>query len=349
MSNYLEKKIKTKRYVVKAVKAQKENYNLKFNLLSSEVIDEGVLLTIGTEASFNYVGMQVQSGFGEISKMLFNFTDEGYILTDWFMPYDYYDEYTRGQVNNLNDINIKLGSPRIATKQAEIDDKLNAYYSIEREVPAEINSINGDSSSAQNITTNATITPLNKSAIATYAINNKALTTPASGGSNVPYYDFSQLIGNWDCTNFVSHALLAGGATVYDTNGSGISSTGWYYRNLSNRSSSWSGVINLHDFLISNNTKGPKGTSTSYTTFNPNNVYPYEVGDILQFYQSGSFNNWRHSTIITGYYNTSSSSVVLGALVAGRTSPGVYNNNQKASEIYPGENKRVIKLIGNYK
>lgn len=31
----------------------------------------------------------------------------------------------------------------------------------------------------------------------------------------IHYYDFSQLNNNYDCTNFVSHALLAGGATPY--------------------------------------------------------------------------------------------------------------------------------------
>ncbi|WP_281170123.1 amidase domain-containing protein [Paenibacillus pinihumi] len=86
--------------------------------------------------------------------------------------------------------------------------------------------------------------------------------------------------GNWDCTNFVSHALLAGGAVVYDTNGTGISSTGWYYRRLSNRSSSFSGVPNLHNFLVNNTTKGPARTSINYTTFDWFiSNHPYELGD----------------------------------------------------------------------
>lgn len=68
ISDYLDKKINTKHYVVKAANAQKENYDLKFTLLSSEVTKEGILLTISTEASFNYVGLEVQSGFGEVSK-----------------------------------------------------------------------------------------------------------------------------------------------------------------------------------------------------------------------------------------------------------------------------------------
>jgi len=353
LSDYLDKKISTKQYVVKAANAQKENYKLKFNLLSSEVTKEGVLLTIGTEASFNYVGMKTHSGFGEVSNILFVNTGTGYSMSDWYMPYDYYDDYVRGQVDsliNLVDNKSKLDSSSIAKRQVELENKITTYYSIDREFPVQLNSFDGGSPSYQAITPFATLTSLNKTAIATYAKNNKAKATPASGGSSVPYYDFSQISGNWDCTNFVSHALLAGGAIPYDTNGTGISSTGWYYRNLSNRSSSWSGVPNLYNFLVNNTKKGPAGTSTTYSTFkyNPNTGYPYAIGDILQFYLSGSYNNWRHSTIITEYYETNVD-FVLGALVTGRSGQNSYNDNQKAEEIYPGDSKRVIKLTGYYK
>ena len=64
--------------------------------------------------------------------------------------------------------------------------------------------------------------------VVSYARNNFDKPQPNSGDGIVPYYDFSDIPGNWDCTNFVSHALLAGGANVYDTGGNGISSTGWY-------------------------------------------------------------------------------------------------------------------------
>lgn len=353
LSDYLEKKIQTKQYVVKAANAQKENYILKFSLLSSDVTKEGVLLTISTEASFNYVGMNVQSGFGEVSNILFDYTGTGFTMSDWYMPYDYYDEYVRGQVDSLTnnfDIKSKLDSSNIGKRQAEIHGKITDYYSVDRELPVQINSIDSGRSFNQAITPYATLTSLNKTSIATYAKNNKAKDSPASGGSSVPYYDFSQIAGNWDCTNFVSHALLAGGAIPYDTGGSGISSTGWYYKDLNNRSSSWSGVPNLYNFLVNNTTKGPAGSSITYSTFkyNPNIGYPYAIGDVLQFYLSGSYNNWRHSTIITEYYETNQA-FVLGALVTGRSGKGSYNDNQKAEEIYPGDSKRVIKLTGYYK
>ncbi|WP_427181598.1 amidase domain-containing protein [Paenibacillus sp. TC-CSREp1] len=353
LSSYLERKISTKQFVVGAAKAQKENYVLKYNLLSSEVTDEGILLTISTEASFNYVGVKEQSGFGEVSKMLFKNTGSGLILSDWYMPYDYYDEYVRGEQNQLNtltDIDAKPNNSLIAAKQEELNDKIMEYFFVDRELPTEIKPIDGERESAQPITTFATLSSLNKSSIANYAKNNKSKDQPSSGGAGVSYYDFSQIANNWDCTNFVSHALLAGGAIQYDTNNTGISSTGWYYRNLSNRASSWSGVPNLYNFLVSNTTKGPSGNGITYSTFkyNANTGYPYQVGDVLQFYLSGSYNNWRHSTIITGYYETNTN-LVLGALVTGRSAKNIYNDNQKAEEVYPGESKRVIKLTGYYK
>lgn len=352
LSEYVEKKMNTKHFVVEAANAQKENYVLTFNLLSSEVTKEGILLTISTEASFNYVGMEVQSGFGEVSNVLFTYTDAGLTMSDWYMPDDYYDEFVRGSLDHSSNLTMNSisESSNIAEKQTELEKKITDYFSVNREFPVEMTSTDGVEATNQVITPLATLASLNKTAIANYAKNNKAKDSPASGGSNVSYYDFSQISGNWDCTNFVSHALLAGGAIPYDTNGSGISSKGWYYRSLSNRSSSWSGVPNLHDFLVNNTTKGPAGSATTYSTFkyNPNAGYPYAIGDILQFYLSGSYNNWRHSTIITEYYETNTA-LVLGALVTGRTGKGAYNNNQKAEEIYPGDSKRVIKLSGYYK
>lgn len=78
---------------------------------------------------------------------------------------------------------------------------------------------------------------LNRDAIKTWVRNNYNKNEPESSTSTVPYYDFSEIPGNFDRTNFVSHALLAGGASMHDDGGVGTDQ--WYYRNLSNRSSSW--------------------------------------------------------------------------------------------------------------
>lgn len=347
LSNYVEQKIKTKQYVTVAADADKENYSLNFTLLSSEVTKEGVYLSISTEATFNYVGLDEESGFGEISNMFFKNTSSGFMLTDWNMPYDYYDEFVLDQVDNSSQLrtNLTAKDSNIHQRQLELHDKIVDSFSVDQEI-GEYHEKDVEVSTANTSALSATLRSLNKKNIVSYARNN-IKASPASGNGVVPYYDFSKISGNWDCTNFVSHAILAGGAVVYDTGGSGISGSGWYYRSLSNRSSSWSGVPNLHTFLVNNKTKGPTGTSITYRTFNWNVTHPYVAGDILQFYLGGSYNNWRHSTIITEFYETAQANVV-GALVTGRSASGSYNNNQKAETIYPGDAKRVIKLSGYY-
>jgi hypothetical protein len=348
LSNYIEQKIKTKQYVTVAADADKENYKLNFTLLSSEVTTEGVFLSISTEATFNYVGLDVDSGFGEISTMFFKNTSNGFTLTDWHMPYDYYDEFVLDKVDNSSQLKTNTTAEKkshVRLRQLDLHDQIVESFSADQEL-GEFFEEDAEVSTKNASVLSATLRSLNKSNIVKYARNN-IVASPKSGNGVVPYYDFSKISGAYDCTYFVSHAILAGGAVVYDTGGTGISSSGWYYRSTSNRSSSWTGVPNLHTFLVNNKTKGPAGTSITYRTFDWFGSHPYAAGDVLQFYQGGSYNNWRHSTIITEFYETSQTNVV-GALVTGRTASGIYNNNQKAETIYAGQAKRVIKLSGYY-
>ncbi len=346
LTKYMKQKVNTEQYVITAVNGEKENYILNFTILNSKVTDEKVFLSVTSEATYNYEGLIIESGFGEVSNMIFEKTDFGYVLIDWHMPYEYYDEYVRGYLEKDTQLNAFSTTKHMeyASIQNELHEKIVNSLSKDYQIDENLLEVKA---ADKNISTRSTLYTLNKSNIISYARNNiKAY--PSSGNGVVPYYDFSSIPGNYDCTNFVSHALLAGGAVIYDTNNSGISPTGWYFRNISNRSSSWSGVPNLYSFIVNNYIKGPAGTSIIYRTFNwylPN--HPYVLGDILQFYQSGSYNNWRHSTIITEFYETSQPNVV-GALVTGRTAVGQYNNNDKAELLYPGDAKRVIKLSGYY-
>lgn len=179
-------------------------------------------------------------------------------------------------------------------------------------------------------------TSLNRYNIQTWARNNYYKTSPTSSSSSAPYYDFSQISGAYDCTNFVSHALLAGGATLHDNGLNGIQGTNqWYYRSTANRSSSWTGVNQLKIFLTRNkpgkSNIGPYATVKDLTFMNAN------TGDIVQGY-NGSV--WRHSTVVTAFENGQ-------VKVTGRTSPGVYNDNQPATTIYGTQ--RLLHLEGNYK
>ncbi len=109
--------------------------------------------------------------------------------------------------------------------------------------------------------------------------------------SNIQYYDFSQISGAFDCTNFVSNALIAGGATMKKSGSSGIQGTDyWYYKDSGNRSSSWAGVNELYTFLTRSNpssdNKGPYAKEKNLTYENA------KIGDIVQGH-NGSI--WRHS------------------------------------------------------
>ena len=54
---------------------------------------------------------------------------------------------------------------------------------------------------------------LDTNAMSSYAYDNASKVSPSSGDGITPYYDFSLITGNYDCTNFISHCLLAGGAS----------------------------------------------------------------------------------------------------------------------------------------
>ena len=62
-------------------------------------------------------------------------------------------------------------------------------------------------------TSNLYLDDLDTNAMASYAYNNAAKASPSSGDGVTPYYDFSLITGNYDCTSFISHCLLAGGAS----------------------------------------------------------------------------------------------------------------------------------------
>lgn len=63
---------------------------------------------------------------------------------------------------------------------------------------------------------------------------------------NPAYYSFNAIGG--DCTNFISQCIYAGSGVMNYSN-----TNGWYYRNVNDRSPSWTGVEFLYNFLVNNN------------------------------------------------------------------------------------------------
>lgn len=99
---------------------------------------------------------------------------------------------------------------------------------------------------------------------------------------NPSFYNFDNLGG--DCTNFISQCLFAGGYRM------DYSNYGWYYKNLSLRSPSFTGVNELFLYAINNNSNvGIKATIC--------NLSDIEVGDVIQIRQSS--NRFSHSLLVT--------------------------------------------------
>jgi hypothetical protein len=345
---YLSEKVTIRQLVTKRAFLDKRNYTIRAKLLTIEALDtDAFFVSLGLTVRFNYVGSEnLDSGSGETLNLIVTSDNGGYKVADAYAPHDWFDERMRGRNVDLKQTyEERNGSSLPAISEIldaakKYEDYLDSYYDGldqlvlgYRSGPSETTPVAASIQST-----------INKAAIASYARSYCTYNPPPSGGSFVPYYDFSQIPGNWDCTNFVSHAILAGGGTPYNN---GNPATGWYYVSLNNRSYSWSSVQYLYQYLTrSTSTPGPYGSSSTYSIFDERSGYPFVNGDILQ--HQGGDGVWWHSTVITGVYQAYPwSPYYLGALVCGRTDAQNHNLNDRAEDIYPGNPKRVIALSGN--
>lgn len=328
----LEDKADTQQYVTKLYKTSKENYAVKAIALENTKVGKQAHMKFQVITTFNYQNApDVETEVSEDVYVLYDYDKS--LITDFYAPDNYYDIAVRDQnANALEESNLSLNSMTsdIVSKQGSLRNDIDRIYNFQSSYKPVNNNIVSLMSTSLN------------SNVVTYARNNYNKVSPASGNGSVPYYDFSQIPGNFDCTNFVSHALLAGGANVHDTGGSGISSTGWYYRSGSNRSSSWSGVPQLYDYLVNNTVSNyPHGVGSIYS----HNTGAWSTGNILQLRSSGS-SIYGHSTIIT-QKTYSRDGARAYALVTGRTSSTQYNDNYAADDMAPNGSKRTI-YVYNY-
>ena len=113
-------------------------------------------------------------------------------------------------------------------------------------------------------------------------------------GRNPKYYNFDPVGG--DCTNFASQCIYAGCKQMnYDRN------NGWYYINGNNKSSSWTGVEFLYNFLIKNKGIGPKGKERKIDNL--------EIGDIVQLSFNGHI--FSHSLIVVKSGNNINNTLIV--------------------------------------
>ncbi|MCL2298935.1 MAG: amidase domain-containing protein [Firmicutes bacterium] len=100
-------------------------------------------------------------------------------------------------------------------------------------------------------------------------------------GRNPRYGDFSEMGG--DCTNFISQALIAGGAVMNETR-----DVGWYYRAMNSRAAAWTSAAHLYRFLVNNRGRGPFGHEIPLEEVRP--------GDIVQLKFAGK-DDYSHSLL----------------------------------------------------
>ena len=139
---------------------------------------------------------------------------------------------------------------------------------------------------------------------------------------NPKYYNFDRIGG--DCTNFVSQCLFHGGIEMnYNKNG-------WFYKSISSRAPSWTGVDEFYSFLITNKSKfGAKAREVS--------IEQIEVGDIIQLDQRGA--RFNHTLLVT-YINRYPS--IDNIFIACHTADAF---NKKLSE-YVFKRIRFLKIDG---
>ena len=102
-------------------------------------------------------------------------------------------------------------------------------------------------------------------------------------GRNPDFYAFDRIGG--DCTNFASQCIYAGAGIMNYT-----PIMGWFYKNINDRTPSWTGVQYLYDFLVGNDGVGPFAKETPLNKL--------EVGDIIQL--GRSTNDFYHSPVVVG-------------------------------------------------
>ncbi len=337
--DYLSTKIEW----LSSISADKENINISTELLEQEITQSSINLCLDVQVSFNYVGNTTKSGLERCVQIVLS-NDYNPQILDVFIN-DNVDDYFRGDADLMS-----------ATYDCSYwsDDTLSLAIVSDISNISEAEYTNTDMSKVSFCETSAldksdielvasassAITTTQRNRIVNYALANCDVDSPASGNSTLisKYYDFSQIAGNYDCTNFTSHCLLAGGAKFNETK-----NTGWYYKSMSDRTPAWSSVKSFHDFISNNSGSGPQAKIKSFTIYCPMSQMSCELGDIVQI-DKGIDGVYDHNVVVTDFYKYNNYSYI--AMVSGRSgsSSGLSHwkdNNEVYDEVYPISTNRA--------
>lgn len=333
---YLTDKINTARYVDELYGFERYDYSVKVRLVECEI--KGSIMNVGfaVETVCNYSKTKDNpSTIGEYVIIIYDL--ENNVIIDFYTPYNYYDEAIRPESNkeNILTTNGYRINRNTEAKQISLINDIDTVNKQQSEQLDKNETISYHLNSRANV-------GINRTAVVNYARNNFNKVTPASGIPGVTYRDFSDVgILNYDCTNFVSHALAAGGAGRYDRGNSGITDNNeWYFRNIDNRAQAWSSVTKLYTYLTTNTVYGTAaGISSSYVNYDGY----WETGYVMQTTPVNS-STYSHSLIITDKEVIANRAY---AYVTGRTGDLFYNDNAPVEQMNPNRLKRVIYVYNN--
>ena len=227
---------------------KKEKYTAEAEILKKEIIEDVIYYKVNIKANWVYEGSTDGSSYAKNVDVLVE-KNTGKII-------DYYD------VNSFTlavrgEIDIRKEDYRLTKELVESSlEKYNKKMSeTQKMIEESIKEDNEKLNARKAAVARASYSWIDHDGVVQWARDNYYKANPTSGRpGTVSYYDFSEITNAWDCTNFISHALLAGDARIYDTNNA---STGWWFWSTGDRSYSWSGVNEFYNFAMNNQTKGP--------------------------------------------------------------------------------------------
>lgn len=313
MADYLTAKLEYQQ----SISGDVVNFKVYTYTRSVEESEEAFLFSVVSAVTFNYVGADFDSGFTAGNHVMVEKGGECKIL-DVMIGGGVNDSLLGREkldINNCYWEREEVNKEAVAEVCDYIDEvmkeeKLQAASAIYNE--PEVFSVNAFTSS---------VTSSQRNSMVAYAVTNTRILIPEENGGvegqeispssaipGVEYYDFSYIYNpndplnenywNYDCTNFTSHCLMAGGAQMNTS-----SANKWYFRSINDRSPAWSSVNYFYDFIKNNKGVGPKAAATVYSkndlSMTSRKLEKCDVGDIVQIDYEGD-GRYDHNVIVVG-------------------------------------------------
>lgn len=291
-----------------------EFFDATFTLQDYQFREDGLFVKLFIDAEVQYPNYDDRSYFGNAVDLLFVKKNNQIKIADIFFYGDTDSSDIVLSADKWSSQNVRFENSALAQVEQDIlvskqimENYDSTILEFEKEAGAEILKEQKDQQQSAESVMAASYTEkdFNRTAMVNYAKRTAPLKsgtdcklyyngTSARGSSQVPYYyDFSRISGAYDCTNFASHVLLAGGARV---------TSNWFFNNMNttgpgNRSASWSSVNAFRNAFMNNRGAGPR---VAVNGPEEGTILYAEKGDMVQWkYSDYAIGGYGHTTVIT--------------------------------------------------